>query len=95
MIFIFSHSTIKLCDYLDIFKDQVEVLWPSDKEYGCPITAGDYGGENIEVPMPYIPSIAQIVVSVSVILVNFYTYFLLLLYWGRLQSAAKLFEHLR
>lgn len=51
---------------MDFFKEQAETVWPEDKEYGCPVTAGDYGGENVEVPMPYIPTIARIVVSVSV-----------------------------
>ncbi|GIY98202.1 ML domain-containing protein, partial [Caerostris extrusa] len=59
----FGSYTISLCKYLRMFKEQAEPLFPEGVEYGCPLKAGNYGGENMEIQIPDMGSIARLIVS--------------------------------
>ncbi|KFM67889.1 Ganglioside GM2 activator, partial [Stegodyphus mimosarum] len=55
----FGSCTLRLCDYLKMFRDQAEPFYPEGVEYGCPVKAGDYGGDNVEVEIPDITAIGR------------------------------------
>ncbi|GFY57194.1 ML domain-containing protein [Trichonephila inaurata madagascariensis] len=59
----FGSCTISLCKYLTMFRQQAEPLFPEGSEYGCPVKAGRYGGENMEIQIPDMGSIARMIVS--------------------------------
>ncbi|CAL1264376.1 unnamed protein product [Larinioides sclopetarius] len=59
----FGSCTISLCKYLSMFEEQAKPLFPSDQPYGCPLQAGHYGGENMQIPIPDMGSIARLIVS--------------------------------
>nr|XP_015913444.1 ganglioside GM2 activator-like [Parasteatoda tepidariorum] len=59
----FGSCTKSFCKYLEDFKEQGEPLFPKDVPYGCPMKPGTFGGDNIEIPIPDMGTIARFIVG--------------------------------
>ncbi|KFM83614.1 hypothetical protein X975_15888, partial [Stegodyphus mimosarum] len=61
----YGSCTLPFCDYLERFKTQICPFFSNELHCGCPVLAGIYGGENVEIEMTDLTAVGRFIAKVK------------------------------